>query len=153
MNDGFDRGGGPGGVGSEAVPEPRVPPRFVPTLTEVLPAAPRPGAVPRAETELAPPAPEPVAVPGWPQAAVVLTPEPEPVAPDPPAVPNEEVLASHAEAMAQQVMVRLEARLPALTARWMSELHAEVLAVAQEVLRTDPPPPPPADVSGFSSSA
>lgn len=148
MSEWSDHGAGGGG---EVAAEPRVPPRFVPTLTEVLPAEHLPPVWLRADAEIAAPAAEPPAA----QTAVPDAPiwtEP-PFAP-PIAAPHTHTLPPDlADALAARVMARLEARLPALLADWTAGLHAQVLAAAQDALRDEVQPRDRATASDSSSSA
>ena len=128
------------GVGSsgEVAAEPRVPPRFVPTLTEVLPAEHLPPVWLRADAEIAAPAAEPPAVqtampeaPMWAERPLLA-----PVADE----GSDTLPPDLADALAARVMARLESQLPALLADWTSELKRRVLAAAQDALREEAQP-------------
>lgn len=142
----------PGAGGEAATTEPRVPPRFVPTLTEVLPAVP-PAPVapvwPRADAEIAPPVVEPTPEPVWlaPPLAPPALQLGDAVTHEP---PDAAALVDH---LVERVMDRLEARLPALMADWVAGLQAEVLAATHEVLREETQAAQPTAVPGSSSSA
>jgi hypothetical protein len=122
--------------------EQRIPPRFVPTLTQVvevpaglLPAQPLPEAPVPPRFEAPPEVPLPWQAPD----ALAMPDLPAPPAPQPPQAPSAEMLDAWAAQITQRVLVQLDARLPAILDAQAAALAAHMAAAAAEQLRGELP--------------